>query len=328
MALLYFDNFDDGLKLFRGLTNNSADFNTSHGRNGGIGFRAGDQYNDNVRVDVVPGDDTIILGFWHRIFSGPEGDVLASSLDFTSTDNGQQRNLICNGNTVSTALGLFDYPVWEWVELKIYYHASAGTMEIRRNGATVASDTGLDTGTMPDPFYITYGITGSAGVNGVSFTTLYICDGTGSYNNDFLGEVEIVTLYPSGNGNSSGMVGSDADQTDNYLLVDEVGDPSSTDYVGSSTEGDKDTYAMDDLTGSPDILAVRVSLFAGNDDAGTKYIRPLVRTASTDYAGTSVPLSTEYAGVDGLYEENPNSSAAWTASQVNSIEVGQEVRDS
>lgn len=158
----------------------------------------------------------------------------------------------------------------------------------------------------------------------VGFTDLVICNTTGSYNNTWTGEVTVRTLTPDGNGNTSQMVGSDANSTDNYLLVDEL--PLSTaDYVGSATSGQGDTYTMTDLPGSPTVYAVQVNAHIVKTDAGVVAGKIRVRSGGTTYAsGSKTPLVT-YATVSEIYETDPATAAAWTYTNVNAMEAGIEV---
>jgi hypothetical protein len=129
------------------------------------------------------------------------------------------------------------------------------------------------------------------------------------------------------------MTGSDADKTDNYLLVNES-TADSANYVGSALQGDLDTYTMGDLGSTNyDIVGVQTTVWAAASDVGSKYIRPIVRTGTTggaqsDNAGTSVVLTTAYNAYDEAWGINPATSTSWTEGEITAMEVGQEARDS
>lgn len=84
------------------------------------------------------------------------------------------------------------------------------------------------------------------------------------------GEGEVIVLRPNGNGDNSAWTGSDADSTDNYLLVDEV-PPSGTDYVESNTSGQIDDYNLEAtpaaMESSDTINVVHVGVYAAVSDA-------------------------------------------------------------
>jgi hypothetical protein len=147
---------------------------------------------------------------------------------------------------------------------------------------------------------------------------------------DFLGGVRVYPIYPDGNGNSSGLTGQDADSTNNYLNVYEttVTPDGDTTYNGGGTEGNKDTYTMDDIDTGVTVHSVAVSNWAKKTDAGTKHGRNVLRRVSTDYVGTSEAMTTDYIGYVTYWNQDPNDSTQWTATEVNAIEAGFEVRDS
>jgi hypothetical protein len=106
-------------------------------------------------------------------------------------------------------------------------------------------------------------------------------------------------------------------------------DPNTDEFVGSATEGEKDTYSMSDLSSTTEaIIGVITEAISAKSDSGTKFMRPVIRTSSTDYNGTSEALSETYVMQTTVWDENPNTTNPWTGSEVDSIEVGAEVRDS
>ena len=138
----------------------------------------------------------------------------------------------------------------------------------------------------------------------------------------WLGDVSVRALVPSGNGASSGLTGSDSNQTDNYLLVDEV-PPSSTDYTGAAVGGGlKDTYTLADLPGSVTaVLGVQVSASMAKSDAGEGTAQVVTRVGGTDYNPDTATLTTSYAETAKLWTADPAGSA-WTTSAVNAMEIG------
>ena len=140
---------------------------------------------------------------------------------------------------VNSSTGLF--PPWIFLEFKIVYHPTSGSVEIRSNGNTVAKVTGINTV-----------VSGNNYANSCSFNLvmnngpatlmddLYICDGTGASNNDFLGACKVETNFPLADGTlntwtpSSGSSGS--------AMVNEVGSDGDTSYVSSSTASQTDLF--------------------------------------------------------------------------------------
>jgi hypothetical protein len=214
---------------------------------------------------------------------------------------------------------------WHYVEFKATLHDTTGSVYVRVDEVQVIAATGLDTKnggtkTVYDHVFVN---TDQA----CYWTDVYVCNGAGTVNSDFLGDIIVETLLPSGNGNSSVLVGSDGNSVNNYALVNEA-TPDSTTYVGSATTGDKDTYVFADLAHtSGAILGVVVSSYAAKSDAGARTGREVVRSAGTDYpSATDQALSTTYAAYKEVHEVNPATAAAWNIAAVNAAEFGFEAR--
>lgn len=233
---------------------------------------------------------------------------------------------------VATSATALSADTFYFVEFKVTINNS-GSYEIRVNGANVLSGSGVDTQQTANATANQVLLNGLAtgGSNGfdataVYFDDLYICDSSGSTNNDFLGDIRVDAYLPNGNGNSSQMVGSDSNSTDNYLLVDDATQDGDSTYVQSSTAGEKDTYAFANMSHTPSsIYGVQVNMIAKKDDAGARSIASVVRSDGADTDGTTQALSTSYADYMQIVEQDPDTSAAWTKTGFNAAEFGHKV---
>ncbi len=271
-----------------------------------------------------------------------DGGVLA-------TAGNVQLNLVLNNdltlslcrNAHGTVLGTSTLTLtagqWHYVELKwsIADSVAAGAVEVMVGGVsflTLAATT--DTKHTANAFATGFALTGNvpaitgAGTSPWQIDDVYWADLTGGVNDDFLGDRRVVAIRPSGNGNSSDMVGSDADSTDNYLLVDDnPGHDSDTTFVGSATVGDHDSYAMSDLPGTTnEVTAVQVVMNAKKTDTGSRSINSVVRIGSTDYDGSAKALTDSYTAHLQVYDQSPATAAAWGVSEVNGMEAGVKVQ--
>jgi hypothetical protein len=210
---------------------------------------------------------------------------------------------------------------WHHLQFRGTIADSGGIAQVRLDGATTneidfTGDTrNAGTSTNIDAVWWSSG-------SGYFLTDIVIFNSAGTVNNSWMGDCRVQTLLPTGNGNTSQGVGSDADSVNNYQLVDEV--PfSSTDYVGVTTDGQGDTYSLSDLaTGTNSVKGIQTSLNVAKSDAGTKSVKRRVRSGGTTYTGPSVALGTTYNTVIEVLELDPATSAAWTVSSVNALEAG------
>lgn len=155
------------------------------------------------------------------------------------------------------------------------------------------------------------------------YDDVYICDTNGSVNNNFLGDVKVETLYPDGNGNSNQFLGSDANSTDNYLLVDEAQQNEDTDFVEDNTVNNLDLYTFDSMAVTPDsIKGVGVRTYVKKSDVGVRTGKLQCRRSSTTYEGDEFFPASDYLGKDYIWEEDPSTASAWNEAGVNAAEFG------
>jgi hypothetical protein len=157
------------------------------------------------------------------------------------------------------------------------------------------------------------------------FDDLVVITTSGGTATDFIGDVRVESIFPNGNGNSSQLVGSDGNSTDNYLLVDETAPNDDTDYVESSTVGDKDTYAYSNVTPTTGTVhGVQLLPYAKKTDAGTRSIVSVARHSGTEEDSSAKTLNSTYAYLPDVRETKPGG-GAWSISDVNAAEFGVKV---
>lgn len=237
------------------------------------------------------------------------------------------RQGVSMGNTSDNALpGIGS---WKYLEVKLVVHNSAGTIEVRSDGVSVFSASGLDTqhaGTdlisAVLPFQLGTGV--GAGMQH-DLDDIYICDGSGGVNNDFLGPVAVEALAPTADGVAS-WVGSDGNSVNNYDLIDY---PHSTaDYVKSATVDADDRYVVANPTAGSDVKGVIVEAHAYKDGIGPpKELALLAHSGGTTSAGSDVALGTTATLHKRYLDQNPVAAAPWTYASLRDAEFGIRVRD-
>jgi hypothetical protein len=329
MTLLYIDGFE---------TQDSERYNagyvlgySSSGTRFGYGYCV-DISRPILQYNLGSAESTIITGHaiktnsyeWANIFYSDGGSLTAARINLSATGS---ITVYRGGGTLvgSTAAGIFPTTAWFYLETKVVVHDTTGSIEVRVDGVQVYLATNIDTrpgtGTGIDSIQYYYWTTGS----NRQVDDLYICNGSGSVNNDFLGDVRVATLTPNGNGASSQLVGSDGNSTDNYLLVDES-PPNASDYVGGTTSGDKDSYLMTDLpAGVSSVLGIQQVARLTKTDAGAKSAKHLIRMAATNYTSASFVLGAAWTTHTYVRETNPNTGVAWTIANVDAHEAGIEI---
>ena len=250
--------------------------------------------------------------------------------------NNTSGNLVAKrGGNTGTTLGTSSLAMLTnqsyYIECKVTVHDSTGVFVVKVNGDTWLNLTSQDTQNTANTFVNQIGFGADpATQTGMQqhVEDMYICDTAGSSpTNDFLGDVRVQGLLPDANGNTSNLVGQDANSTDNYLNVDEdaPGADDDTTYNESSTVNDKDTYnypALTPTTGT--VYGVQISPLARKTDAGVRSIASIARLSGTEVDSSNKALSATYIYLPDVRETKPGG-GAWSISDVNSAEFGVKV---
>lgn len=339
MALRFVDSFDhyvtaDLAEKWSSVTG-SATISASNGRRSTACLRLATLNSVSV-VKTLDAQTTWIVGFAFKVgtVGAASGQAIVALLDASTLQLDVRLNpdgtlsVTRNATVLTTSVFALATGTTYYIELKATINNS-GSYELRVNGANVTSGSGVDTqntaNATANQIRIGNSSTGAGNAN-IDYDDLYVCDGTGAANNNFLGDVRVDCLFTNNNGNSSQLVGSDGNSTDNYLLVDEAAPNDDTDYVESSTVGNKDTYAFGNLSHTPaSVFGLQIAMAAKKDDAGARSIQSVIRSSATELDGTANPLATTYTYYLQISETDPNTSAAWTGTNVNAAEFGVKV---
>lgn len=275
----------------------------------------------------VPGEpQTVIFGYAAKFsatngrvqFFSPDG-YMHAALTFVTTDT-----LQLHGNGGGTLLGsaACSISTWHYIEIKLTISSSVGAAEVRLDGSTVINVSGVNTMNASSGHAkiaaIQFG--GYSSSTNMEFDDMYLCDNSGSVNNDFLGDCSIGLLVPDGD--SSVQLSRSSGST-NYSLVDEYPGDSATTYVYSATAGHKDLYTLTNPpAGSPVIAGAAVCADA-RVTAGA--LRQMKLHLNGGGAGSTTLDTPSAHGYRQFVRETHDGSNAWTVSALNSAVAGIEV---
>lgn len=252
-------------------------------------------------------------------FYNVEGDVQASVVIMTNGTIRLYRGT--TSATLATSVNSLNLNTWYYMEVKITILDSGGFFEVRVNEEVWVNFTG-DTKQASGAGGARIIFYGRAADN--AFDDIYICDGTGSKNNDYLGDCRVDTTYANGDGHYTDFTPEGSGN--NWENVDEAIFDGDTSYNHSDTVGDKDSFsyaALPVITGT--IFGVQSCVGAKKDDAGLRVARAFARVSGTDYEGGNNYLSTDYMFIRALWENNPDTSVAWLQGDINGAEFGYKV---
>lgn len=220
--------------------------------------------------------------------------------------------------------GIYSLSTWYFMELKAVFGTSTGSVELRINGTTILTGSSVNTGQAGGSSYDGIHIGWSPNVQDIKIDDLYLCDSTGSANNNFLGDLKVETLYPT---SDSSVTWTKNGGSSNFGRVSEQDPDEDTTYVSDSNAGDIDRYGKTTLamTGGT-VFGIQLNVRARKDDAGSRTLRTVIRSGGTNYEGSDYSVLDNYENTLTLRETDPATSAAWTISNVNAAEIGQKMQ--
>lgn len=304
------------------------------GRFGGKSAKGGNVSAPTVTTPILGTDTTWIVGLaikpgssWadaHTLCSLFEG-ASSQGMNIRSTVNGAIE--MRRGATLlaTSSNGILTTGTWTYIEFKCFINNTTGTYEVRADGsAIIGPTTNQDTlvGTGVDRVRFNWSNSSTAN-HDISTDDLYVCDSTGSVNNNFLGARRVVAIFPEASGDSTDFTPSAGN---NWAAVDDNPTDSDTTYVESGTAADLDLYNFTAVAGlGSTINGIQVNTVARETDVTNFNLITHVKSGATDSEDGGIALTSSYTTAFRLLATDPNTSAAWTSSGLNSAQFGLEV---
>jgi hypothetical protein len=154
---------------------------------------------------------TLVIGCAVYTTAGPNSDTVVFRFIDSGSVQVDLRQTIAgyfyftrNGTTIG---GLSSVPLpfgaWHYLEVKVTIDGTAGTCEVKMDSVSILSLTGQNTKATSNSSANQVSICNFQVTNGSTpayqFDDVYICNTSGSNNNNYLGDVRIRTMLPSGN---------------------------------------------------------------------------------------------------------------------------------
>ena len=277
--------------------------------------------------------DLVGRGGQPGLFSIIEGTTAHLTLVIDSTGHLVLKRGDYTGTTLGTSSVILSMNVFLYLELKAVIHDTTGSYTVRVNGTTFGGLTGssMDTrnGGSGTWDHVTLG--GSLENGYQYYDDWYICDGSGSVNNDFLGDIQIRCILPQTD--AVGGIGSSAQfalstGSDQGALVDEAEPNGDTDYVYDTTAGHAVTFNYPAVGINGTVKGLTVLPYLKKTDAGARQVTTVARVSGTTYdAGSSISPETNYVCQPQIWERSPATNSAWTVSEIDSAEFGLKITD-
>ena len=213
---------------------------------------------------------------------------------------------------------------WHWVDFHFKMDGSAGIVEIWLDDFQILSLTAQNTIQNSGQTVLTtisWGDTFAGNSGEISIDDLFVTDaGFGR-----IGDARIETIVP--NSDATPNNGTPSSGSNHYACVNEAQYNTSNYITMPNTSGDKEVYGVGSIASTPAVVYnVKVYMVSEKTDAGSFVLEPLVVSSGTESDGSATQLLTSSWGTqEANFPLNPHTSAAWTYSQVNAMDIGYKV---
>jgi hypothetical protein len=212
------------------------------------------------------------------------------------------------------------------VELKIGFHNTTGTVELRVNGVQEISLINQNTRTSANNFANEVRLGRSTGSNTATpnFKHVILMDTTGSTMNDFIGPVAITSLRPNEDGHYDDWTPNTGNR---FVAVNQAITDGDTTYVTADTATDKVSFKLGNLpAGVTDVFGVFAQAQIKREAETTRIARMFLRSGVDDEPiGTAQGIGPTYAFRNAAVTVSPFTTNAFDVAEINDIELGMEI---
>lgn len=354
MALLHLDGFDvygvsadlNGTPYILGDNNSLLEVGT--GRGGGNAIRRINNDSDHIgpaiNVSISAGNDYIV-GFanFANAAANPGRIVVLQTYTGTPGDNnneaggltiepdgsimyrrGRVRDSAGSNTVAQSAPNVYVRGAWNYIEARITHsNGATGNVIVRVNGVEVINVSSVQTSEHSGTVLQTlrWGVRGqNTGTNSRHLTDdLYVCDTTGTINNDFLGDLRVVKLEPNADTAQADFALSSGANGFSLLTSPQDGDGG---YIESNVVGAISEFDFEDIPFTPSLIA-GIALYSVSKKVGTGIaeVRADINSNSVIEQGTPLAQVESYAPRFDVFGEDPDGNIAWTEAKVNAIKA-------
>lgn len=267
----------------------------------------------------------------------PNQNAQVTPFDFRDAANSSQIQVVIQstgtisiyrGNKTTlldtTASPVITAEAYQHIECMVFFSQTVGTVEVRVNGVTVTSLTGIDTvaTSLVECSQINYGHIGT-GSTTMDMDDIYAYDDTGSYNNTFIGDRRVLTLFPDADTIQAdwSIVGA----ASGYQAIDDTTPDGDSTYIAATTSGSPGTISEFELQDLPDgISAISAVMLVGmmrKTEAGTADVQMSIISSDVESQGTNRPMTEIYTYYGDVFEVDPATAAPFTPSGVDDLQI-------
>ncbi len=339
MTLLFVDSFDHYASAEmnqKGYTTNAGPIEhtivPAGGRRGTqcLSSEVGISKQGLVLQKAILDSDTVVIGCAINIidFHGQTqielNDAVGNSLLLFETTAAGEIQLVSGGQTRTTSAAIYTPGTYSHYEIKYTKGTgSNGFAEIRKAGVPLLTITNSTETAQGSEFEMleTFVLQGYSLID-----DLYVLNGLGSVNNDYLGDVRVDVHYADADGADTDFIPFTAGT--NFAMVDETLTDGDTSFVDAGTINARDVMGMDSASLATQIHGVQQVVNNRKTDAGTV----TVDIISEKPAGSGEKVNANAQNVTDNYqmttailEDDQDDNVIWTDARINATEFGYKI---
>ncbi len=283
---------------------------------------------DRLSTPVLTSNTTMTAGVAFRSDGGADYRILSF---YDGAQEGMNIRLdyatgemsIWRYNTrLDTTVGLnIQVDTWYYVELQVTCDSVAGAYEVRVGTNAVLSGSGVNTQAGGNAYHDRVKLY-PASVGEFDWDDIYVCDSTGSDNNDFLGNCKVTAIFPDGDDTANWATSTPS--ANHWENVDENEADEDTSYVEEDTVNVTDLYDYGALpAGDASLFGIQINTECRETDANSFDIKLPVDSNGTQSDGAGLTIgTTDWVTKTRLVETDPDTGNLWTLSAVNAAKFG------
>lgn len=261
--------------------------------------------------------------------------------DFRDNANGIQVSITCqstgtvaayrgsgSGTLLGTSLStVLTAETYQHIEALVTFSNTVGSIEVRVNGVTVLSLSGIDTVNTANVECSQVAFCGSANGSNVSgvmdLDDVFCYDDTGSFNNTFFGDRRVLTLFPNADTPTADwtIVGA----ANGYQAINQATPDGDTTYIWAGPPGSPDPasqFAISNLpAGISTISGVVVVGMGRKTEAGPADTQWSIVSGSSQSTGVVRQMTEIYTYRQDVFETDPDTAAPFTPSSVDALQI-------
>ena len=230
----------------------------------------------------------------------------------------------------NSAAGVIIAATWQQIQIHLVISATVGVLTVKVDGVTVINLTGLNTGTT-NIGQLNIGCDGNGNASKPKYANLWIFNTLGSHSNTWpAGRMKVRPLMPATDGTYTSWTPNSGSV--HYNRISEAQSDDNTTYNSTITAGNKDSYGIGALSGSPaQIHGVIITAIARKTDVNSKNYQVFSKSGATEIYSSDIGATLTYSSstTNGaaalLHTDDPNTGAQWIQVNLNAIEIGAKV---